>query len=81
MTITKTLVTLFLVVALTASLFNSNILASDVEKTKYTFCAKSLCTDSYTLYMCMTDCAEKGYSMGACIVPSPNAPLRCCCTP
>ncbi|CAH2038345.1 unnamed protein product [Thlaspi arvense] len=72
----------FLIVILTILLSNSNILASGVEinNVKYT-CGKMLCTDRYTLYMCMTDCGGKGFAMGACLSPTPNAPKRCCCNP
>ncbi|CAF1936040.1 unnamed protein product [Brassica oleracea] len=49
------------------------------KKIKYTYCAKTLCTDSYLPHMCFFDCTTKGFQTGTCIVPSPNTPLRCCC--
>ncbi|CAH2038347.1 unnamed protein product [Thlaspi arvense] len=81
MAIKKTLVTFFFFVILTVLMSNNNSLASGakINKDKYT-CGKTLCTDNYTLYMCMTDCAEDGYAMGYCLSPSPNAPKTCCCT-
>uniref|UniRef100_A0A0D3C930 Defensin-like domain-containing protein n=1 Tax=Brassica oleracea var. oleracea TaxID=109376 RepID=A0A0D3C930_BRAOL len=79
---TQNLVIFSLVVILAATMFNTNILVSGVEhenKIKYTYCAKTLCSDSYLPHMCFFDCTTKGFETGTCIVPTPNTPLRCCC--
>ncbi|CAF2142112.1 hypothetical protein HID58_006710 [Brassica napus] len=82
MAITKTWVTFCLAIILVYSLSNHNVLTSGAEmekvQHKYTFCAKSLCTDSYSPRMCFVDCVSKGFLTGDCITP-PNSPLRCCC--
>ncbi|KAH0877109.1 hypothetical protein HID58_064503 [Brassica napus] len=65
-----------------ASMFNTNILVSGgkhEDKIKYTYCTDTLCSDSYLPHMCFFDCTSKKFQTGTCIVPSPNAPLRCCC--
>ncbi|CAN7019949.1 unnamed protein product [Brassica rapa subsp. trilocularis] len=49
------------------------------NKIKYTYCAKTLCSDSYLPHMCFFYCTTKGFETGTCIVPTPNTPLRCCC--
>ncbi|KAG5391779.1 hypothetical protein IGI04_021742 [Brassica rapa subsp. trilocularis] len=79
---TQNLVIFSLVVILAATIFNTNILVSGVEqenKIKYTYCAKTLCSDSYLPHMCFFYCTTKGFETGTCIVPTPNTPLRCCC--
>ncbi|KAL0703794.1 hypothetical protein Bca4012_070219 [Brassica carinata] len=79
---TQNLVGFFLVVILSASMFNTNILVSggkQEDKIKYTYCTDTLCSDSYLPHMCFFDCTSKKFQTGTCIVPSPNAPLRCCC--
>ncbi|CAN7051223.1 unnamed protein product [Brassica oleracea var. botrytis] len=61
---TQKLVIFSLVVILAALMFNTNILVSGGEhekKIKYTYCAKTLCTDSYLPHMCFFDCTTKGF--------------------
>lgn len=36
------------------------------------------CTESYTLDMCFSDCAKKGFRTAECVVSAPNT-SRCCC--
>ncbi|CAH2038396.1 unnamed protein product [Thlaspi arvense] len=83
MGITKALMTCLLVVVLTVSLFNHNVLTSgaEIEKISFDHC-NNLCTDTYGWFECQNDCGEAGYAgWGECASRSPKEPKRCCCQP
>ncbi|XP_023639088.1 putative defensin-like protein 60 isoform X1 [Capsella rubella] len=74
MNITKTYVIFFLVVILTNSFSNINVLASPavIETSKNDVCFIP-CTARYREYECWFDCTYKKFKDGACV----NG--RCCC--
>ncbi|CAF1701074.1 putative defensin-like protein 53 [Brassica napus] len=74
MAITKTSVTLFLLIALAISMFNCNVVAASVPPNCYARCVPG----RYELRECVHDCIVKrqGYTYGRC-VPNPNG--KCCC--
>ncbi|CAH2058290.1 unnamed protein product [Thlaspi arvense] len=73
MNITKAYVIFFLVMILTKSLSNSNVLASSVvESAKKNMCYVP-CTHRYSDWECFHDCFLKDYNDGRCVAG------RCCC--
>ncbi|XP_023639090.1 putative defensin-like protein 60 isoform X2 [Capsella rubella] len=73
MNITKTYVIFFLVVILTNSFSNINVLASPVIETSKNDVCFIPCTARYREYECWFDCTYKKFKDGACV----NG--RCCC--
>ncbi|EOA32304.1 hypothetical protein CARUB_v10015566mg [Capsella rubella] len=78
MDILKTFVTIFLVVILTISFSNNNILAKSVDQQIYR-CIDH-CPQFYGNRKCYMDCRKKNYDGGQCdyIIKGPTTPLCCC---
>ncbi|XP_019102098.1 PREDICTED: putative defensin-like protein 60 [Camelina sativa] len=73
MMITKTSVIFFLVVILTNSPSNSDVLASPVFETSKNDVCTIPCSTRYGNYECWFDCTDRRYKDGECV----NG--RCCC--
>ncbi|AEC05774.1 unnamed protein product [Arabidopsis thaliana] len=73
MNITKSYVILFLVVVMTNSLSNSEVLVAPVIETAQNDVCFVPCTSRYGHYECAFDCMHKRYKDGGCVHG------RCCC--
>ncbi|CAL9229985.1 hypothetical protein ARALYDRAFT_909131 [Arabidopsis lyrata subsp. lyrata] len=74
MGITKNPITFFLVIILTISLSNYNVLAATGPPKCFGKCAIGYYED----HECISDCIERGYHYGGC-VPNERSG-KCCCT-
>ncbi|KAL9290296.1 hypothetical protein AtEden1_Chr3g0160431 [Arabidopsis thaliana] len=80
MAITKTSVTLLLLIIMAASLSNFSVLASEIKPTgRVDNQYKEMCSATFGDGKCAADCRKAGFSSGRCLTSSPFG-NKCCCT-
>ncbi|XP_019092642.1 PREDICTED: defensin-like protein 43 [Camelina sativa] len=79
MGVTKTFVTFLLLITLTTSMSNYNILASKIKPTgRIRDQCKNICSTTYGNGKCDADCRKVGFSSGRCVTSS-RFRNKCCC--
>ncbi|CAL9219566.1 unnamed protein product [Arabidopsis halleri] len=79
MAITKTSMTLLLLIIMAASISNCNVLASEIKPTgRIGDMCKQICSETYGNGKCAADCRKAGFSSGQCFT-SPPLENKCCC--
>ncbi|XP_019083151.1 PREDICTED: defensin-like protein 44 [Camelina sativa] len=80
MSITKTSMTFLLLIVLTVSLSNYNVLASEIKPTgRIDNMCKTTCSATYGNGKCGVDCRNAGFSSGQCVTFG-RFVNKCCCT-